>query len=390
MQQLNSNRSSAISHPRGRRYPFYENQNEEALEIGYAYETKLIFTEFDHDGGYKADVLENMHKKITTKYPKFEIVHAKLGLLNYYFDSSPTEDENQNHCCPNEDLRIASARILLLIREIDQHDGGKISKIYENLVEAVQIETEILTKLATDDGRPCHDIWDEFIQTIHKLNFWCLQADVCSDFNRELGRKGLKTNFCDIIFAKIEALIVFWLDDFHFLEFNSAIKLVEPSDDMLGEELDTPFSMDWNACQMGGSSMYCGIGLIQSDHFELRISIRFITQNMISANLYNGKPYKQPRFYHKPMNDVTSACVHDHQVNSCTFHIFVKLRDTFRLNCWRRTFSPLSRVTTSIQICLQSLNPSELVNKNSPTECAFFSAKTGLYNKISINILISI
>lgn len=315
MQQLRSNRSTAISNPRGRRYPWYENQNEEAIEIGYTYETKLIFTEFDHDGGYNAEILEAMHKKVTTKYPKFEIIHAKLNLLNYYFDPTPSEDENQNYCDVNDDLRVATAQIMLLISELNQHDGGKISKIYENLVKAVQIETCTLAKLAIDDGRPCHDIWNEFVNTIHKLNFWCLQADICSDFNEELGRKGLKTNFCDIIFAKIDALVVFWLSDFHFLEFNSVIKLVEASDDMLGEELETPFSMDWNACQMGGSSMYCGIGLIQADHLQIRIAIRFMTKNMISANLYDGKPFKHPSMFHDIMNDVTSACCHEHQVH---------------------------------------------------------------------------
>ena len=316
---FNRPRSSAISNPRGRRYPWYENQNEDAIEIGYIYETKLIFSEFDHDGGYNTDIVEKMQEKITSKWPKFEIVHAKLHLINYYYSPTREVDENQNDCPLNDDLKTNTARIKDLLREIDQDGEMKIADIYKSLVAAVQIENEVIHGLTINDFRPNHETWVDFIETIQCLNFWCLQSDICSEFNILLGRKGLKTNFCDISFAKIEALIVCWLNDFHFLEFNSVIKLVESSDDLSGEELDIPFSMDSNACQIGGASNYCGIGLIQADHFEVQAVIRYMTKNMLSANNYNNKPFSQPFEFHKPMDAAVSACLHDDQV--ITIHL---------------------------------------------------------------------
>ena len=100
--------SSAISHPRARRSVWYENSNETNCEVGLRYESCFVFTKFEQDGGYDADILEKMQVYITKDWPKLEVKHAKLYLLNYYFEENHADC--QKHQSLHDEMKVKVLR----------------------------------------------------------------------------------------------------------------------------------------------------------------------------------------------------------------------------------------------------------------------------------------
>lgn len=309
-------KSSAISNPRTRRFIWYENKLTDVAEIGLYFEAKFIFTKFDHDGGYDCGIVENMQEHITKKWPKLELLHSKLSLLKFYFEEVPVDAKTEDEFL-NDFLKL-NKLISCFARKYNRPGDAKIGEVYQCITEIALLEIDLLNRLTRSKHRPNRKVWSRFVERIHFINYWCMHLDICSDFNMELGRNGLKTKFTDIIFARIECLMCMWLNDHQLIEFNSVVKIVEFSDDFCGQEVFPPFDMEHATVLPGGVSTETNIGLIQADQFEIKIGIRFDTKNMISAKNYDGKPYPKPWAIRPPPNSVTSACKHIDQVHQKT------------------------------------------------------------------------
>ena len=180
-----------------------------------------------------------------------------------------------------------------------------------------------------------------------------MHLDICSDFNSELGRNGLKTKFTDVIFARLECLMCMWLNDAELIEFKSICKIVECSDDMLGSELFPPFGMDNASVLPGGVSTETRIGLIQADQFDIKMAVRFNIKNMVSARKFDGKLYTKPWSYRAPPNAISSACKHIDQV-VLTLTIIIPMSKIFRLKNYPKICFRLSMERTTTQLCLSS------------------------------------
>ena len=305
-------KSSAISNPRTRRFIWYENKFTDIAELGLFFEAKFIFTKFDHDGGYDCEMVEKMQEHVTKKWPKLELLHGKLSILKFYFVETPVDVKTEDGFL--SDFMKLNKLISEFARKYNRPGIAKIAEIYKSITEIALMEIDLLNRLARSQHRPNRKIWTRFIERIHFINYWCMHLDICSDFNQELGRNGLKTKFTDVIFARIECLMCMWLKDYQLIEFNNVVKIVECSDDMCGEELHPPFNMDCASVLPGGCSTETKIGLIQADQFEIKIGIRFHIRNMVSAINFDGKPYPKPWAIRMHPDSIISACKHIDQV----------------------------------------------------------------------------
>ena len=297
--------------PRARRAVWYENDDNSFCEVGLSYETNLIFTVFKEEG-YDTNIVENMQVMMGAIWPKLEVSHARLYLMNYYFKN--TEYLNEIPHPLEAKMKRLIGRIIMFGEYFEQDKTTDMKSIFCFLKFCVELELEIMKDLITSDFKPKNDLWIGFVKAIHKINFWSFHFDVISKFFNEIGRRSFNTNFCTLIFARIEALINVWLPDSKILEFESVVELVEPSDDFTGDILPVPIPMESTSCLLGGMNVSTAIGEIQADQYEFKIAIRFKTANMISPINYDVIPYGDIMNIYEDENRVEKATLQNEQV----------------------------------------------------------------------------
>ena len=168
--------SSAISMPRARRAVWYENDNIDACEVGLSYETRLIYTCFN-DEGYDTNIVENMQEMMGSSWPKLELVHARLYLMNYYFKSEQFEEAPH----PLEaKMKKLIGRIIMFCEYFEQDQATNMKSIFSFLKFCVELEMEVMKDLIGSNFKPNNELWIGFVKAIHKINFWCFQFDVIS------------------------------------------------------------------------------------------------------------------------------------------------------------------------------------------------------------------
>ena len=282
-------KSSATSHPRPRRLVLYETDNDGVCEVGLWYDVKLILTKFrecDDIGlcGYDTGIHHVIGEFVRNSWPDLELLHAKLFLLNYYKNKQvPTRGSAEIIEAMKEFIHDTKT----FLNEMESEISRSIKSIHEELNRLIGREMGILDEFIINGCHPNHDLWTEFVQQIHEINFWGLAADTASHFELFLERKYPKCNFFRRIRSRLSAFIDFWIFDEEFLEFDSIAVVTNISDDMSGAEIKLPMDVESLGYNISGTMVNSQIGRIQADCVEMKIGIRFYTENMISATGYN-------------------------------------------------------------------------------------------------------
>ena len=280
--------SSATSHPRTRRMVLYENDNETGCEIGVWFDVKLTFTHFEQcknrDGairGYDANIHDIIGSTIRESWPELELLHAKLLILPYYYDSKTDNADLQKRM-----LNFVDATSDFL-SSMNRKPSISINKLLEELSILIGDEMSIIGALITCDFRPNADQWRIFAKVCQTLNFWGISFDYTGVFEQHLNRKYPMSNFYKRIADRLKSLIDVWVDDFSLLEFHSVVEIAEISEDMSGDIVSLPLDMESPCYNISGAMVDSKIGLIQSDGIEIQLAIRYNHENMISAKNFH-------------------------------------------------------------------------------------------------------
>lgn len=281
--------NTATSHPRTRRMVLYENDNEESYEIGLWFDVKLIFSRFRHCAshgrelcGYSTDIHHVIGAAIRESWPEFELLHAKMFVLVHYFDANQSNDTEIQ-----AEMTSFINDVNDFIDELREDTSIVVLALYRRISTLIGNELRILKKLTLSTFRPNSNNWKKFVRAFHEINFWGVSFDISSVFENHLNRKFPNCNFHRRIADRLNSVMDIWVDDNQLLEFHSIVEPVQTSTDMSGGTVPLPMDAECLCYNISGTMVGSRIGLIQSDGIEIRLGIRFLHKNMISATNFN-------------------------------------------------------------------------------------------------------